>query len=92
MANKGTAVLNFGSAPGTNYVITTVTGETSILSGSVAEAYLMAQSTATHNSYEHSIVPITLRCGNVVASTGFDIIASSEFRLTGTFTVNWVWA
>lgn len=92
MANKGTAVLNFGSAPGTNYVVTTVTGETSILADSVAEAYLMAASTATHNSYEHSIVPITIRCGNVVAGTGFDIIASSELRLSGTFTVQWVWA
>lgn len=92
MANKGTADIDFGSAPGTNYVVTTVTGETSILSGSVVEAYLMASTTATHNSYEHSIVPITLRCGNVVASTGFDIVASSEFRLTGTFTVQWVWA
>lgn len=92
MAVKGTATLDFGAAPGTNYIVTTVTGQTGILSGSVASAYLMAESTADHNTYEHSIVPIMLRCGNVVASTGFDIIATSELRLTGTFTVNWIWA
>lgn len=92
MANKGTATIDFGAAPGTNYIVTTVTGQTTILSGSVADAYLMANATADHNAYEHSIVPITLRCGNIVASTGFDIIATSEFRLTGTFTVNWIWA
>lgn len=92
MANKGTAILNFGSAPGTNMVITTVTGEAGILSGSAADAFIMANSTATHNSYEHSIVPIILRCGNIIPGIGFDIIATSELRLTGTFLVNWVWA
>jgi hypothetical protein len=92
MANKGSTTIDFGSAPGTNYIVVTITGETSILSGSVADAFIMASDTATHNSYEHSIVPITLRCGNVVAGSGFDIVATSELRLTGTFTVQWVWA
>ena len=91
MGATGTAILDFGSAPGTNFVTTTVTGQGSILSGSNVEAFMMADSTATHNSYEHSIVPFVLRCGNIVAGTGFDILASSELRLTGTFSVRWVW-
>lgn len=92
MSNKGTAVLDFGSAPGTNIATTVVTGESTILTGSVVEAYLMADSTATHNAYEHMILPITVTCGSVVAGTGFTITASSPLRLTGTFSVNWIWA
>jgi hypothetical protein len=90
-ANTGTAVLNFGSIPGTNVVTTTVTGQTSILSNSYVQAWLMGDSTATHNAYEHNIVPIRLVCGNIVAGTGFDIVASTDWRLTGTFSVRWMW-
>jgi hypothetical protein len=92
MATTGTATLNFGSTPGTNYVTTTITGQATIASGSQVEAYLMADSTATHNAYEHSFVPINIRCGNIVAGTGFDITASTDLRLDGTFNVHWVWA
>ena len=93
MAITGSAVLDFGSAPGTTMVTTTVTGQGSILIGSNVEAYVMGNdSTATHNAIEHQLVPMTLRCGNIVAGTGFDIVASSEYRLSGTFAVRWVWA
>lgn len=93
MATTGTATLTFGSAPGTNNVTTTVTGQAAITTGSNCEAFMMGNdSTATHTAYEHQLVPMTLRCGNIVAGTGFDIVAYSDFRLTGTFTVRWVWA
>lgn len=88
----GTATLNFGAAPGTNVATVTVTGQTGILSGSKVEAWLMGDSTASHNAYEHLIVPLVVRCGNIVAGTGFDIVASSDLRLTGTFSVHWTWA
>lgn len=93
MGAKGTIDIDFGSAPGTNYIVTSVTGQTEISSvTSAADAFLMADSTASHNSYEHSIAPIQLVCGNIVTGTGFDIIATSEHRLTGVFKVHWVWA
>jgi hypothetical protein len=88
----GTATLNFGSAPGTNVVETTVTGQTGITTSSHVEAWLMGDSTAGHNAYEHAIVPIKLSCGSLVNNTGFTITASSEWRLTGTFTAHWVWS
>jgi hypothetical protein len=88
----GTATLNFGSAPGTNIATVAVTGQTSIGASSHAEAFLMGSSTGTHNAIEHLIAPITIRCGDIVAGTGFTIYASTELRLTGTFTVHWVWA
>lgn len=92
MATTGTATLDFGSTPGTNRVTTTVTGQAGILTNSHVEAWLMGDSTATHNVYEHTFVPMTLRCSNIVAGAGFDIIATTDLRLTGTFTCHWVWA
>ena len=90
-SNSGTAVLDFGTVPGTNVVTATVTGQTSIALGSSIEAFIMAEATAEHNAYEHSVVPIKVSCGNIVAGTGFDIIAVTEYRLTGTFNVRWIW-
>ena len=85
----GTATLDFGSVPGTHLVTTTITGQTGILSGSTISAWLMAEATATHNAYEHMIVPLRITCGNIVAGVGFDIVAVSNLRLTGTFTCRW---
>lgn len=92
MAGKGTTTIDFGTAPGTNYTSIVLTGLTNVLSTSHCEAFLMADTTSYHNAYEHMIVPITLRCGNIVEGTGFTIHASTELRLTGTFSVRWVWA
>lgn len=92
MPGTGTATIDFGAAPGTNIVSVAVTGETGILSGSAVEAWIMGQSTATHNAYEHAVAPIKLSCGSIIAATGFTITAVTDWRLTGTFTVRWVWA
>lgn len=92
MPATGSAVLNFGSAPGTNHVTTVVTGQASISATSHVEAFLMAESTASHNAIEHAIVPIKITCGAVVAGVGFTINAFSELRLSGTFACRWVWA
>jgi hypothetical protein len=91
-SGTGTATLTFGAAPGTNYVSVAVTGQTGIGVSSHAEAFLMASTTATHNEIEHLLSGIRLTCGNIVAGTGFTIYAFTELRLTGTFSVHWVWA
>jgi hypothetical protein len=94
MANgTGNLTLDFGAAPGTNIATTTVTGQTGISGTSGVEAYMMGlDSTADHNTAEHAIVPIRLTCSGIDAGTGFTIQGISEFRLTGTFKVRWVWA
>jgi hypothetical protein len=92
---QGSLVFDFGSAPGTNIVTTTVTGEASIGALSKVEIYMMGtDSTATHNSYEHSIVPLTMvfSCIALNAGAGFVAQAVSTQRLTGTFTARFVWA
>jgi len=88
----GTAVLNFGATPGTNYVTAVVTGQAAIGTSSHVEAFLMGSTTATHNPLEHLLSAIRLTCGDIIAATGFTIHAHTELRLTGTFSVHWVWA
>lgn len=87
----GTATLDFGSAPGTNLVSVVVTGQTAIASGSHVEAFFMGDTTADHNADEHQFAEIKLVCGSIVAGASFNIFASTQLRLTGTWTVHWVW-
>lgn len=92
---QGTLTFNFGSAPGTN-VVQTVVSDAAISGTSKVEIYLMGtDSTATHNAYEHSILPVdgvALSCVSVTAATGFTAQAATKLRLTGTFTARYVWA
>lgn len=97
-ATAGTATIDFGAVPGTNITSVVVTGQTGIVPGSFAEAWMMADSTADpvfgtgHNAEEHKLAPIKLTCGDLVPGTGFTIWAETEWRLTSTFQVRWVWS
>lgn len=91
MPATGFTTLDFGAAPGGNVATIAVTGQASIVSGSIAEAFMMGDSTVHHNADEHALVPLKLSCSAVVAATGFTITAVSDWRLTGTFKVRWVW-
>lgn len=96
MGAQGTATVNFGAVPGTNTASVVVTGQTGILAASsLCEAWMMADSTvsgaAGHNAEEHKLVPIKLTCGALVDGVGFTIYAETEWRLTSTFQVRWVW-
>jgi hypothetical protein len=91
---QGTVTFNFGAAPGTNIVTTAVTGQASIGSGSKVEIYMMGtDSTATHNTYEHAILPLdlALSCTAISAGTGFTAQAATTQRLTGTVQARFVW-
>ena len=88
---SNTVTINFGSAPGTNMVVQTITGQTAVTVDTIPRAFLIAKASSNHNAYEHAIVPIRLVCGNIVAGVGFDIIASSDWRLTGQWNVGWIY-
>lgn len=88
----GTDVIDFGSAPGTNIVSTTITGQTDITTSAHVEAWIMSEATATHNAYEHQIAPIKLTVGSLVNGVGFTVSAVTDWRLTGTFNFRWVWS
>lgn len=90
----GTAVIDFGSYPGSNEASVTVTGQSSILATSNAEAWMMAEASVDHtvNDAAYASLFVSLTCGIPTASTGFTIYARSTEKLQGQFKVRWVWA
>jgi hypothetical protein len=94
-AGIGSAVIDFGTFPGSNEASVIVTGQTDITAASKAEAYIMADSTTTdHTASDHryAAVFMGLTCGTPTAATGFTISARSTEKLTGSFEIQWVWA
>jgi len=96
MANgTGTIVFDFGAAPGTN-VVSTIVSVPTISATSKVEIYLMGtDSTATHNAYEHQLLPLgglSLQVISITASVGFTAQAISNLRLDGTFVARYVWS
>ena len=79
-ANVGKTTVNFGAFPGTTDASVAVTGQASILAGSVVQAWLLPQATADHSADEHLFEPIKVFAGNIVAGTGFTIYAISDNR------------
>lgn len=88
-------MFDFGAAPGTNVVTTAVNAPT-IGASSKVELYLMGtDSTATHNTVEHQLLPLgglSLQAVAITAGVGFTAQAATMLRLTGTFTARYVWA
>ena len=78
---------------GSNYAIATITGQSGLLSADAIDCWIQGtDSTTDHNAYEHKVAPIKVSAMNVVAGTGFDVVAFSELRLTGDFKVRWAWS
>lgn len=73
MGAQGTATLDFGAFPGSSDASVTVTGQASILSGSLVEAWIFPTATSDHSADEHLLETIKVVAGNVVAGTGFTI-------------------
>jgi hypothetical protein len=94
---QGTATIDFGAlaSDGSNEASIAVTGQATISATSKAEAYVMADDTSTdHNANDHRyfVADAGLSCGTPTASTGFTIYAYSRKKLTGKYTIRWVWA
>jgi hypothetical protein len=79
--NSGVTTIDFGAFPGGSDATVTVTGQTGIVSGSVVQAWLVAQSTVDHTADEHRVETISVTCGNIVANTSFDIYATNTSQL-----------
>jgi hypothetical protein len=90
----GTAVIDFGSYPGSNEASVVVTGQSSILATTHVEAWMMAEASSDHtvNDASYAALLTSLSCGIPTAATGFTIYARSTEKLQGTFKVRWVWA
>lgn len=93
-SGTGTATINFGAHPGSNEASVVVTGIAAIGAGAKAEAFFMRSTSADHTANDHSYAALFtgLSCGDVVAATGFTIYARGTEKLSGQFTLNFVWA
>lgn len=93
-SGTGTATIDFGANPGTNEASVVVTGIAAIGGSAKAEAFFMYSTSASHTANDHAYAALFtgLSCGTVVAATGFTIYARSSEKLTGTFTLQYVWA
>lgn len=74
---KGTVTINFGAFPGNTEAVAQVTGQGSILAGSLAEAMIIPVATSDHSTDEHIMASaiIDVQVGAVIAGTGFPIHA-----------------
>lgn len=75
MGAQGTTTVDFGSFPGSSHTKVTVTGQASILSSSLVEAWVVPIATSDHTADEHVLEPIRVYVSDVVAGTGFTIHA-----------------
>lgn len=95
MANgTGSAELDFGTF-GSNSASVVVTGIAEITDTSKAEAWIMGDDTSTdHSAEDHRFFPVfaALTCGTPVTATGFTIYARSSQKMTGKWTVRYVWS
>jgi hypothetical protein len=92
---SGSATIDFGALPGSNEAQVDVTGQTTISSTSSAEAYIFGGDTSSsHTASDHRYLGTvcSVTCGVATAGTGFTIYARSLEKLTGTFTIRYIWA
>lgn len=87
----GTATIDFGSSGQSSLATVVVGSQTGLTAAGSVESWMQGDATADHNAFEHLVAGITLRCGDVGTDT-FTIYASTDWHLTGTFTVHWVWS
>jgi hypothetical protein len=74
-ANVGTATVDFGAFPGSSDATVAVTGQASIVAGSIVQAWIRPVATADHSADEHMLETIKVHASNIVAGTGFTINA-----------------
>ena len=92
--NTGSATLDFGAAPGSNEASVAVTGLTTILATSKVQAWVMGEDTSLdHTASDHRYFPVFagLTCGTPTAATGFTLYGRSTQKLTGKWTVRYLW-
>ena len=94
MANKGTAVVDFGAFPGSCEASISITSESAILTGSLCDAWIRADATSDHTINDHAWAAalVAITTGAPTVGVGFTIYARSTHRMVGTFSLDWAWA
>lgn len=100
MAGSGVTTLDFGAFPGGTDASVAVTGQGSIVSGSLVEAWIRPVATADHSADEHMVESFKVYAGNIQSGTGFTIYGHStaqwngwrSHNIYGVWTIAWAWA
>lgn len=95
----GTATVDFGALPGKQDASVAVTGQATIGSGSLVEAWIVPLAGTDHTADEHMVEGLKLFTGSLIAGTGFTIYAMHEHGTSpgrdhfawGRFNVGWAW-
>lgn len=94
MANgKGTVVIDFGASPGSNEA-SVVVSAAGISAASVVDTFIMADDTSVdHTASDHRYLSVLagFTCGTPTTGS-FTLYATSIHKLTGKYTVHYVWA
>lgn len=81
MSGSGIASLDFGAFPGASDASLAITGQASISSTSLVEAWLIPTATADHSADEHWLETIKVMAGNISAGVGFTIYGVNTSQL-----------
>lgn len=90
----GTAVLDFGSFPGSNEASVTVTAQSAIALTTTVSIYVNgSNTTATHTADDHKYFAAFcgLSTSTPTPGSGFTIYARSIEKLSGQWLINWSW-
>jgi hypothetical protein len=96
-SGAGSAIVNFGTAPGNTDASVFVPGQTNITSTSFCEAWidgtLQAMAPPDHSIDEHAMFAAVagVVCRNIVPGSGFTIEVAANMRVIGNFNLLWVW-
>lgn len=92
MSAQGNIEIDFST--GNNEASVAVTGQSSILSTSAAEAFMMYEASSEHtaNDQAYAAALMGITCGTPTVGVGFTIYARSTEKLNGKFLLRWVWA
>lgn len=91
---SGTAIIDFGSFPGSNETSVVVTGISGISTTSNVQVFVMPDDTTTdHTASDHRYMKLFAQFapGTLVAGTGFTIFGTSSEKLQGTFALRFQW-
>lgn len=92
MGAQGTAVLDFGAAPGANSEASIAVSQASILADSSVEAWVRHAATADHTLDEVRFEQLRILAGSINAGVGFTIYGEVlKGRAWGRFNIDWVW-
>lgn len=94
---QGTAIIDFGAAPGAYEASVVVTGQTLISATSKVEIFVMADdSTSDHTAEDHrwlhAFTGVGFTGGTPTAGDGFPIYGKCIYPLEGQWALRFVWA